>query len=796
MLKNYFKISLRHIFKEGIYSAIKLLGLAVGLAACLIITLFVYEDLSFDGIHKNKSRIVRALTIDSAQGVESQEVGVTQPALGPAAKEELPEVEDYVRMVPSNNARVRKGDQEFRIESGILTESNFFEVFDFEIIEGQKEGVLDEPFSTVLTESEAKRLFGDEDPIGQSLQMGPNELNIKAIMKDPPSNSHLQFDIVRSIVAPEDNPGWQQWLTSWGGLSMHNYLLLNEEYDDLDPIIAKLVDLKTKNEAAEFFTPTLQKMSDIHLRSKHILFENNHAKTDITNVYIMVSIGIVVLVLACVNFVNLVTAKAPTRAREVGVRKVMGGLKRQLIIQHLTETTLISTASFILAIVIVFLTLPLLNGLYNRSADITVLLNSEIILTAIGFLAVLILVSGFYPAFVLSSFNPSEVLKGSFSSGHRGVILRKSLVVFQFAISISLIIGAGVIYQQMNYIMTRDMGYDRDMIVNIALNGQMMPQAEAFRNELKALPYVKNVGSSSSRIGQQLGRNSINPEGSSEEDNYITSVMFVDANLIPSMNMQILQGRNFSDDIQTDSASAMLINEALAAMLEWEDPVGRIIRLGTGPDGEETEFSIVGVVKDFNFATVQHSIEPLYMRYNRNNGILSVKLEGSNVKSEMEGLEATWKKVYPDNMFEYTFLDESFAQLYTKETAFSRMFSHLTFLAIFIAVIGLFGLSAYSAQQKTKEIGIRKVLGANVGQIVLLLSKDFMMLVGFSFVISIPLAWLGMNEWLDSFVYRIDIGVGVFLLSALAAVFVAFSTVCWHSISAALMNPVVSLRDE
>jgi len=796
MLKNYFKISLRHIQKEGLYSVIKIFGLAIGLAACFTIGLFVLEDLSFDGLHSKKNRIVRVITIDSAQGVESSEVGVSQPALGAAAVAELPEIENYVRILSSDDMRVRQGDEEFKIEQGIFAESSFFEVFDFKIIHGQKEGVLDEPNTVVLTASEAKKLFGDQDPIGQSLQLGEIELNIKAVMEDPPKNSHLQFDVVRSLVAPEDNPGWQQFLTTWNSLSVHNYLLLNQEYEDLGPLTQKLVELKTKNEVAEYFTPTLQPLNDVHLRSKHIIFERNFAKTDIKNIYIMSSIGIIVLILACVNFINLVTAKAPSRAREVGVRKVMGGMQRQLIIQHLLETLILVTVAFVIALLITSSGIPLLNNLYGRSAELSLVQSGEMILITGIFLLFLVLVAGFYPAFVLSGFKPAQVLKGVFMRGSQGALLRQVLVVFQFAISIALIVGAGIIYQQMSYIMSRDMGYDRERVVNFSLDGHMMPQLQQFRNELKNLPFITHVGTSSARIGQQLGRNSIDPEGATEDDNYITSVMSIDDSYIPTMDMEIIQGRNFSKDFPADSASSLLINESLAEMLGWEDAIGKIINLNTGPDGEATPFSVVGVVKDFNFATVQHAIEPLYFGYNANNSVVSVKLAGDDLKEEISNLESAWRSVYPESMFEYTFLDESFQELYTNEKAFSKMFAHLTVLAMFIAIIGLFGLSAYSAQQKTKEIGIRKVLGATVPQIITLLSRDFLLLVLISFVISVPIAWMGMNQWLDTFVYRINIGIWVFVASMASALLVAFLTVCWHSIDVALTNPAVSLRDE
>ncbi len=797
MIKSYLKIAARYIIKDGSYSIIKIAGLAIGLASILIITLFVIEDLSFDGMHSKKDRIVRVLTIDSAQGVQSQEVGVSQVPLGPAAMNEIPEVENYVRILGGGQWRLRYNDNEYQTENGIFSGSTFFEVFDFEIIDGQIDSVLSEPNSVVLTESLAKRIFGDEDPIGNALTLGATQqLNVKAVMKDPPPNSHIQFDIIRSLVAPLDQPGWPRFLSNWGGISCYNYLLLNKRHEDLQPIINKLIDLKASNDAAEFFTPTLQRLEDVHLHSKHILFESNHAKTDISNVYIMTSIGLIILILASVNFMNLVTARSSSRALEIGVRKVMGGIKKQLVVQYLTESVLIVFISFLIAAGITILLMPVLNTVYQRSADIQWLISPQIGLYMFGFLIFLGIIAGSYPAFILSSFKPVEVLKGGFKAGRSGSLVRKGLVIFQFIISITLIAGAGVIYRQMDYIHQMDMGYNRDQLITIQMPTQeMVRQIPVFRENLIGISGISEIGTSSVQIGQQLGRNSIEPEGASEEDSYITSAMTVDDLYLETMQMQILEGRNFEKDSKADSAGSILINEELAAMLNWEDPVGKTISLNVGPDGDATPFSVIGVIRNFNFATVQHTIEPLYVRYGKNNSVISIRLEGDPGKI-IAGIEKEWKSLFPGTLFEYSFMDDDFETLYENETAFASMFNHLTFLAIFIAIIGLFGLSAYAADQRTKEIGIRKVLGAKVVQIMMMLSKEFILLVLIAFVFAIPLAWYGAGLWLDGFVYKISLGWGVFIFSALIAVFVALVTVSWQSMRAALSNPVQSLRDE
>ncbi len=800
MLKNYIKIALRGVLKEKAFSLIKIVGLAFGLAACLIITLFLIEDLSFDGMHSKKNRIVRVLTIDSAQGVQSQEVGVSQPGMAKSAIDEIPEVESAVRIMSPQSLPLQYEDRVFNAENAIFSESEFFEIFDFEIIEGQTEDILDEPHSVVLTKTLAEKIFGEESPLGKNLVLNQNTLNVKAVMEDPPINSHIQFDMVRSMVAPEGNEGWANFLLSWQGIQVFTYLLLDEPKTDLQPTVEKLIALKEKHEAYEFFTPTLQRFEDVHLHSKHILFESNFNKTDISNIYILISIGVIILILAAVNFINLVTARASARAREIGVRKVMGGYKKQLVIQHLMESMLVVTFSFLLAVVITLAVIPLLNSLYGRYADIFQLLNPMVIATMIAMVVVLGFISGSYPAFFLSSFKPVQVLKGSFQSGGTGSIVRKSLVVFQFAISIALIIGTMVVYEQMGFIRNRDMGYNRDQVITLPLpTGQMIPQSGVFKDELRRLANIRAVGSSSSQIGQQLGRSRIHPEGYSDEDNFITSAMNIDDAYLPALGMDIVAGRNFDKEITTDSASAVLINEEMATMLQWDDPIGKIIRLQTGNNNGAptyTELTVVGVIRNFNFATVQHQIEPLYIRYRSNNGVISIKAAEAGMENTLAQIEETWKKVYPQYIFEYSFMDDDFENLYNNEQAFAYMFSHLTGLAILIAVLGLFALSAFTAEQKTKEIGIRKVLGANVSTIVTMLSRDFMILIIVAFVLAAPLAWFFMGQWLDSFVYRIDQNVLVYLLAGLISILVALLTVSWQSIRAAVANPIKALRDE
>ncbi len=795
MLKNYFKVAIRSLLRDKLFSVIKILGLAIALSASLIIVLFVVEDLSYDTHHENYDRIVRVLTIDNAQGVSSKLVGVSQPALGPAAEAEIPEVVKSARVAGSGRIPLQYEDNLLKADQAFMTESSFFEIFSHEILEGPATGLLDEPNSIVITEKLSKRLFGDESPVGKSVKHNNIDLHVTALIKNPPATSHLQFDMLRSLVAPPDQPQWQSWLTNWSGISMFTYFLLDRPRapEEINP---KLKEIAQKNEANEFFTPTIQPLADVHTQSKSILFESNANKTDSTNIYVLCTIALLIIILATVNFTNLVTAKSTNRAKEVGIRKIVGALRHQLIVQYLLESFIITVVAALLAILFTTLAMPYFNNLYQRFADANLLQQNNFLLFYLGLVAVVAFLAGLYPAFFLSAFRPMLVLKGAFKNQIGGVTLRKSLVVLQFTISIALMIGMGIVFQQVEFINAKDLGYSREQIISLPLNNrEQVADYQTLRNELSQHTGILSVASSSARMGQQLGRIGVFPEGAPEDENYITTVMSIDEAFIPTMEMTVLDGRNFSPDFPADSASNMLINEAFAEMMQWEAPVGKTVRLSNGPD-DYTEYTVVGLVKDFHFATIRHKVEPLFMLYSKNNSSIAIKVNTDRMKETLAFIESTWQQMYPASPFEYAFLDEQFASLYSNEKAFSRMITHFTILALLIAMMGLFALSAYSAEQRQKEVGIRKVLGAEVSGIVMLLSKDFIRLVLIAFVLAAPIAYYVMQQWLSDFSYHVAIGWEVFVLTGAAATIIAWLTVSYQSVKAALMNPVKSLRAE
>lgn len=795
MFKNFFLIGIRNLVKQKGYSTIKVAGLALGLAASLTLYLYIQEDLSYDTFHHQYDRIGRLLTIDNGEGVSSKLVGVTPPPLGPAAEAELPEVIKSTRLSGGSRQDLSYEDKSLKCDAYFRAESSFFEVFDFPIVQGATTGMLDEPNSIVITQTLAHRIFGEENPIGKTIRLNQNtELHVTAVAADPPKNSHLQFDLLRSMTPAQSEDGYRQYLETWQGISMFTYLLFDRPIV-VDDINAKLQAISKKNNAVEFFLPVIQPLQDVHLRSKEILFESNSNKSDILNVYVLATIAVLILILAAVNFMNLVTAKSTGRAKEVGMRKVIGAVRSQLIVQHLVESILVTLIGAILGLAIVYALLPLLNSAYHRFADFAVLFTPVRLLSLAGLILVVGVLAGLYPAFVLSAFKPVVVLKGAFKNSASGVQLRRALVVLQFTISISLMVGTGIVYQQMKFIYSADLGYSRDQVVTIQQSGPAVSRASTLKNEILRHPHILSAGTSTVRLGQQLGRTQIYPEGISNETNIITSIIAIDEGFIPTLNMTLAAGRNFSPEYN-DSLS-MIINEEMVRLLKWTDAVGRKISLQSGPNPTDlTAYTVVGVVKDFHFATLRHRLEPLFMLYNRDNGSLAVKIQATEASSALASLEEAWKKVNPGATFEYDFLDAQFANLYRNEQAFATMFTHFTVLAMIIAGLGLFALSAFTAEQRKKEIGIRKVLGASNGTILYKLSAEFIQLIIIAFLLASGIAYWVMERWLKDFQYSIKIEAGIFVVAGVASVAIALITISFQALKAAWSNPVQSLRSE
>lgn len=792
MWKNYLKVALRSLGKRKGYTLLNVGGLAVGMACAILIALSVRQDLAFDRFHEDSERIFRVLTIDEALGVTSTRVGITLPALGPAMEAELPEVERSVRMTGGGRQLLSVGEKDLYAETVALAEASFFDVFGFDLRRGDPATALAEPNTAVLTETMAARLFGDADPVGRTIRLNhETDLRVTGVVADPPATSSLRFDVLQALVPAEGQDGLQQFLESWNSISLSTYVVLRDPAA-AEPLVGQMNEILRRNDVSDNFSVTLQPLADIHLGSSDILFDAAARKSDRGYVVGLSAVAVFVLLIACFNFMNLATARSADRAREVGLRKTLGANRAQLVGQHLGESFLLCALAFAVALGLVAAALPAVSAALGKELTLGALASPSFLLLLAGVGLVVALVAGAYPAFVLSGFEPAAVLKGSFKRGAKGAGLRRALVVTQFAASVVMIVGALVVSEQLGYIMDKNMGYERDQVVVLELGSeQLQGRSEALQAALRNEPAVLGMAEANSLPGRQLGRTGVQPEGAPDDEPWIISVMSVDERFVPTMGVGVAAGRNFSPSFGTDTTEAVVINEAAARAFGWTEPLGKRVSIG---DDERT---VVGVVEDFHFASVRHRIEPLMLLYQPEGApLLALKLRPAGMTESLAAVERAWRGVNPDHPFEYSFLDDEFAEQYREEANFATLARGFTVLAILIACLGLFGLAAFTAEQRTKEVGVRKVLGASVPHLVALLSTDFLKLVLAAFALAVPVAWFVMRDWLADFAYRIDLGVGVFALAGVLAVGIALATVSYHAFRAATSDPVQSLRYE
>ena len=793
MFENYFKIAFRNLWKHKVFSFINIMGLTVGMTACFLIFLYVRFELSYDNMHGKADRIYRLV---SDIKTPSDLIHASGPAwaVPPNTKHDFPEVEEFVR-VSGNSFLVRKGNIKFQEEKSVLADSAFFKVFDFPMVRGNRETALSAPLSLVLTESTAKKYFGKQDAMGQTLLLTGDAIPAKvtAVIKDIPENSQIQADMIVSMSTLTGK--WDTTLDKqWGNYGSSAFLLLKPGADpkSLEKKFPAFLERRNGDEMKKLqMYPTLflEPLRDVYLHSTR-----DGAKTaNIKNVYIFSLIAIFILLIACINFINLTTARSTERAKEVGIRKVVGAIKNQLAKQFIGESVIVCVLAFIFTFFLAMLLIPPFNQLAGKTITTGVFDHPGYLALLFGAAVTIGLLAGFYPALVLSSFQPITVLKGKFSSGAKGIFLRKGLVILQFSISIVLITGTLIVYQQMNYMRNQNLGFDKEQMVVIESNGD--PAKEAFRQSLTTIPSVKSVALSSSVPGGG------NPGAYSEVENQKGDMQianlelyFVDFDYIPNYSMKMVAGRAFSRDFKTDTTQAMVLNESAVKLLGYASPgdaVGKRFRQW-GREGK-----IIGVMKDFHFRSLQQEIKPLSMRIEPNGcHLISANITGNNVPATLAAIEEKWKTLIPNRPFNYFFLDEFFDRQYRSEQRFGNLFLNFAILAIFISCLGLLGLASYSTYQRTREIGIRKVMGASVSGIVHLLSKEFLALLFIAFVIASPIAWLVMHRWLEDFSYRIGIHWWIFMISGTIAFVVAIFTVSFQAIRAALANPVISLRTE
>jgi putative ABC transport system permease protein len=794
MIKNYFKIAFRNLWKHRVFSLINLLGLTVGMSACFLIFLYVRLELSYDSFHTKANRIYRVVC-DIKTPTEVIKSPGPSWAVPSNIKNEFPEVESFVRL-SGGSLLVRKGDIKFQEENSVFADSSFFHVFDFKLIRGNPQTALKEPLSIVFTETAAKKYFGTANPIGQTLLLTGDGLPVKVtgLMKDFPENSQIKADMLISMttITQKFNANIDE---QWGNYGLTAYLLLRPN-TDARALQGKFPAFLEKRDGPEmkkhqmFATLMLEPLTDVYLRSTR---GGSSKSGNIMNVYIFESVAVFILLIACFNFINLTTARSAERAKEVGIRKVVGALKNQLARQFIAESVLLCLIAFFLTLLVSALFIPVFNqlsgkivsqGIFHQLAQIPLLLVGSL---CVGMLA------GIYPALVLSSYKPTTVLTGRFATGTKGILLRRILVIAQFSISIGLIIATIVVSNQLSYMRNEDLGFSKDQMMVINTEGD--PGKTAFQQSVKGLPGVLSTTLSSSVPGGG------NPGAYSEIENSKGDLQvanldlyFVDWDYIQQYKIKMVAGRAFSRDFQTDTTEAMVINETAVKMFGYQSP-GQAIGKRFKQWGREGK--IIGVMKDFHFRSLQQQILPLSMRIEPDGcQLVSINVSAAHLPATMAAIEKKWKSLIPNRPFLYFFLDEYFDKQYRSEERFGNLFLSFAILAIFISCLGLLGLASYSTIQRTKEIGIRKVMGASVGVIVNLLSRDFLVLVLISFFIAAPITWILMHSWLQDFTYRISISWWIFLVACLIAMVVALFTISFQAVKAAIANPVKSLKSE
>ena len=808
MFTNYLKIAFRTLRKQAGYTLLNVTGLAVGIACCLLIGLYVRHEWSFDHFHEKADRLYR-LTYENRIGADLPPATPDEyrawgsAAIAPLLETDFSEVEHAVRLSGRHQILLSQGEHAFQEEDYFFADSAFFEVFSFPLLEGNPATALAQPNSIILTETAAQRYFGNQEAFGQTLRL-ENEitLTVTGVMADVPANSHLEFDILLSMSTFENDARANDQaykFDNWGYIDFFTYVLLRdgtsaEAFQAQLPAFVQRYNGDALQDPPQSYTLALEPITEAYL-SPVGSFQPG-SKGDEASLYLFVVIAAFILLIACINFMNLSTAHATSRAKEVGVRKTVGARRTGLIGQFLAEAILLATVATGVAVVLAHVTLPLFRMLADKEISSELLTSVPVAgVLLIGTLLVGVL-AGSYPALVISAFRPSQVLKGNFATSSRGIALRKGLVVFQFAAAIVLIVGTLVVRQQLHYLQERPLGFDdaQQLVLDFGGDSAVLSNMESIKEELATLPGVQHVAATRSIPGDYYPHATTRveaPDGAMRE--VVPGLYEVDTDFLPQIGLEAAAGRLFSSTFATDAEEALLLNEAAAQELGYADVADVVGKRFTqwGREGV-----VVGVVKDFNFESLRHEISPLTFRVSPWLNYIVLQVATEDAAGVVAEAQDKWSQLVPHRPFLYSFLDQSFDAQYRAEDRFGMLFGTFAALAIFVACLGLFGLAAYAAQQRTKEIGVRKVLGASVPSIIGLLSKDFLQLVGIAFVVAVPVAYLAMQHWLDDFAYRIEVGPGIFVFAVVLVLLVAVLTVSYQSIKAALADPVKSLRYE
>jgi len=812
MIKNFFLTAFRNVFKNWTYSIINILGLSIGLAAIIYITLFVQFELGYEKFHEKANQIYRVGVYGMMMNNEINQA-ITAAPMAEAMKRDYPEVLNTCRMRESGDWLIRYDDEKLNVNKKfnekefLFADSTFFDIFSFKLLKGDPKKVLSQPRSIVMTESGAKRYFGNDNPVGKLLKVESDTVlyKVTGLMEDPPENSHFHFDLLGSLVTLGSSQG-----TFWVSHNFYTYILLEEGTNKaaftekmqlmiekyVGPQIEQVLGINMEEfaESGNSFSYFIQPLLDIHLHSD--LQYEIEANGNILYIYIFISIAIFILVIASINFTNLSTARAANRSKEVGIRKVVGATKKQLIVLFLTESFIVTLFSLGLAIVLLELFIPALSNLTQISLGINYFSCWYIIPMLLGLIILVSLMAGSYPAFFLASFRPVDVLKGKLKLGAKSGNLRSVLVITQFVVSVFILLSTYTVSSQLRYMLNKDLGFERENMMMIRRSDALKTQMEAFKSELRNLPSVKNVTNVNSYPGVNFSNNAFFIEGESNGNTYLLHQSWVSFDFGETFGYELIEGRFFSKDYSTDS-NAIIINEAAVKSLGLDDPIGKII-LYPWRENEFLRMPVIGVVKDFNFKSLHTSIEPAAFTLMPGNwaGVVCVRLNPNNLNSSILQIQKVWESFTSDYPFEYFFFDDHLDELYKAEQRINNIFILFSALSILISFMGLLGLISFITEQRKKEIGIRKTFGSTSASIVFIISKEIFKLIVVASVIAWPISYWVMNNWLEDFSYRIGINYLMFIIIPILTIILSLLTVIYQTVRAALKNPAETLRCE
>ncbi len=789
MIRNLIKTAVRHILKHPGYSFLNVLGLTLGITSALFLLIYVSDEVSYDRYHEKGDRIYRV----SSRITETDDQFtwiVAQIPFGPQVAQDYPEVEAYVRFFNMPRALYKYEDKEFVEEDFFYADSALFEIFTYRVIRGDARRALMEPNKIVLTETVAARYFGDGDPVGKTLTSGSSTYEVTGVIEDVPANSHFRFGALASRTNLPEQIG------SWGNFGVFTYLLFPEGLD------VKAFEEKMQGMYAAYMEPIfgpvnvkveylLEPIREIHLYSTK---EGEPEPTgSITYVYIFAIVAIFLVLIAAMNYMNLSTARSSSRAREVGLRKVVGSRRGPLVLQFLSESVIFTVLSLVISIILLMALLPRLNLLAGKSFDSDVIYSPEVLLGMIGVILLVGIVGGSYPAFFLSRFSPVTVLKGEITQGTAGSLFRKILVVIQFAVSVIMIVCTLVVFRQLNYLKKMDQGFDQRNVLSLELNGPMARKYPVLKQALLENPGILYVSSTSSRVGEGSGKLLFDVETDQGMVQRGINFAIADHDFVEALGIKMVQGRDFQEDMPSDTLSGVIVNETFVKRMGWNDPIGKKIEAG---DENTLRARVVGVMQDYHQTGMYNEIESLLLAYRTLNNIVYVKISEENAEQTLSHIESSWKEVFPDQPYSYTFLSERFNRQFESDEKRGLIFTLFTVLAILIACLGLFGLASYTVEQRTREIGIRKVFGANERTILKLVTRDFIILSLISIVIAFPVAYYFMSNWLENYVYKSSMGPVVFILAGLLTLVITFATISYKAYQAAVTNPADSIKTE